>query len=181
MKLCWGVYATRKCNHLQKGSKGYLPEGFGSSHVGEPKVEGLIVGGTTGEGHLLSLDERIGLISHTKACGKVLETNRRKVLIDSKRMAERSKKLRYFIGNVPFLSISFFDPFLVYLRLDTLDDVLIPLPTGQAKFGGRIYIVRDLRDVTGKVDPNKLPGKWNEAGLSCKLIEADSEDLNESP
>eukprot|EP00434_Breviolum_minutum_P007339 symbB.v1.2.006479.t1/scaffold361.1/size299464/2 len=30
-------------------------------------VEGLIVGGTTGEGHLLSLDERIGLISHTKA------------------------------------------------------------------------------------------------------------------
>jgi hypothetical protein len=32
-----------------------------------PEVEGIIVGGTTGEGHLLSLDERLGLISHTKA------------------------------------------------------------------------------------------------------------------
>eukprot|EP00435_Cladocopium_sp_Y103_P033992 s3431_g8.t1 len=30
-------------------------------------VEGIIVGGTTGEGHLLSLEERLGLISHTKA------------------------------------------------------------------------------------------------------------------
>ncbi|CAK9032240.1 4-hydroxy-tetrahydrodipicolinate synthase 2 [Durusdinium trenchii] len=31
-------------------------------------VEGLIIGGTTGEGHLLSLEERIGLVSHSKAC-----------------------------------------------------------------------------------------------------------------
>ncbi|CAK8998497.1 unnamed protein product [Durusdinium trenchii] len=30
-------------------------------------VEGLIIGGTTGEGHLLSLEERIGLVSHSKA------------------------------------------------------------------------------------------------------------------
>ena len=30
------------------------------------KVEGLIVGGTTGEGHLLSWDEHLNLIAHTK-------------------------------------------------------------------------------------------------------------------
>ena len=30
------------------------------------KVEGLIVGGTTGEGHLLSWDEHLSLIAHTK-------------------------------------------------------------------------------------------------------------------
>ena len=39
-------------------------------------VEGLIVGGTTGEGHLMSWDEHIMLIAHTAnrcACGCLSE------------------------------------------------------------------------------------------------------------
>jgi len=65
----------RKARLITAVKTPYLPDGKVDLEVYEKLiehqiangVEGIIVGGTTGEGHLLSLDERIGLISHTKA------------------------------------------------------------------------------------------------------------------
>lgn len=79
-------------------------------------------------------------------------------------MAARSKKLRYFY---------------VFLRFGYIfDNVLIPPARPSSEDAFTSFVISEI-DVTGKIDPNKLPGKWKEAGFTCKLIEADSEDLNE--
>ena len=78
-------------------------------------------------------------------------------------MAARSKKLRYFY---------------VFLRFGSFDNVLIPPARPSLEDAFTSFVISEI-DVTGKIDPNKLPGKWKEAGFTCKLIEADSEDLNE--
>lgn len=76
----------------------------------------------------------------------------------------RSKKLRYFY---------------VFLRFGYIfDNVLIPPARPSSEDAFTSFVISEI-DVTGKIDPNKLPGKWKEAGFTCKLIEADSEDLNE--
>lgn len=67
---------------------------------------------------------------------------------------------------------------MYFWDLDTFDNVLIPPARPSSEDAFTSFVISEI-DVTGKIDPNKLPGKWKEAGFTCKLIEADSEDLNE--